>query len=189
MEVAKFLGLPAVLALFVLCLYFITKVVKLRKQSKHPQLHLPPGSLGWPIVGETFEFMRACHEGNAVRFIQERMEKYDSRVFKTSLLGEPMAVFCGPAGNKFLFSNENKNVQVWWPPSVKKLLRSSLATKVGEEAKMTRRLLMGFLSPEVLRNYLPKMDSIAQSHINTHWEGNKCNRITPPLFGKEFFSF
>ncbi|KAK7318772.1 hypothetical protein RJT34_03479 [Clitoria ternatea] len=152
----------------VLCLLFITKIVRLRK---HPNLDLPPGNLGWPIVGETFEFMRACLEGNMTKFLGEKMDKYDSRVFKTSMFGDPIVVFCGPAGNKFLFSNENKNVQVWWPSSVRKLLRLSLVNKVGDEAKMMRRLLMSFLNAETLRNFLPKMDTIAQHHIMTHWEG------------------
>ncbi|KAL4391609.1 hypothetical protein AHAS_Ahas03G0262200 [Arachis hypogaea] len=99
------------------------------------------------------------------------MGKYDSRVFKTSFLGEPMAVFCSPAGNKFLFTNENKDVQGWIPSSVAKLLRSSVVNKVGEDAKMARKLLLSFLSAEALRNFVPKMDTIAQLHINTHWQG------------------
>ncbi|XP_020215132.1 beta-amyrin 28-monooxygenase isoform X2 [Cajanus cajan] len=169
MEVTNLVVLPAVLAFCLLCLHFINKI----RLRKHPNPHLPPGRFGWPIVGETFEFMRSCLEGNSSRFIQERMEKYDSRVFKTLLFGNPMAVFCGPAGNKFLFSNENKNVQVWWPSSVKKLLRLSLVNKVGDEAKVVRKLLMSFLNAETLRNYLPKMDTIAQRHIDTYWKGKE----------------
>jgi len=121
--------------------------------------------------------MHAMLEGNVLRFLKERVEKYDSRVFKTSMFGDPVAVFCGPAGNKFLFSNENKNVQVWWPSSVKKLLRLSLVNKVGDEAKMVRKLLMNFLNAETLKNYLPKMDRIAQHHIDTYWKGKTCNTI------------
>ncbi|MED6124136.1 hypothetical protein PIB30_056225 [Stylosanthes scabra] len=170
MEVAKFLALPTILAFFVLSLHFITKLVKLRKD---PNLNLPPGNLGWHILGETFEYMRAARQGTLVRFIKERMEKHDSRVFKTSFLGDHTAVFCGPAGNKFLFSNENKNLQLWWPSSIRKLLGTSLISKVGEEAKMTRKLLLSFLSAEALRNYLPKMDIIAQNHIQTHWKGKE----------------
>jgi cytochrome P450 len=174
MEVTKLIVLPTVLALFVLLLHFITRIIKLRK------LNLPKGTLGFPFVGETFEFLKANLEGKQIRFIQERMKKYDSKVFKTSMFGENIAVFCGPAGNKFLFSNENKNVQVWWPSSVKKLLRLSLVNKVGDEAKVTRRLLMSFLNPETLRNYLPNMDRIAQHHINTHWKGKKfCDQSVP----------
>ncbi|KAG5041071.1 hypothetical protein GLYMA_05G166900v4 [Glycine max] len=176
MEVTNLVVLPAVSAFFVLCLYFIIKVFRL---GKHPNLNLPPGRLGWPVVGETLEFLRTMNEGNVLRFIQERKEKYDSRVFKTSMFGDPVVLFCGPAGNKFLFSNENKNVQVWWPSSVRRLLRLSLVNKVGDEAKMVRRLLMSFLNAETLRNYLPKMDSIAQRHIDTYWEGKEQVCVYP----------
>ncbi|XP_027918946.1 beta-amyrin 28-monooxygenase isoform X1 [Vigna unguiculata] len=173
MEVSNLVVLPAVLAFFVLCLHFMRRMVRLRN------LNLPPGRLGWPVVGETFEFMHAMVEGNVLRFLQERVEKYDSRVFKTSMFGNPVVVFCGPAGNKFLFSNENKNVQVWWPSSVRKLLRLSLVTKVGDEAKMVRKLLMNFLNAETLRNYLPKMDRIAQHHIDTYWKGKEKVFVHP----------
>ncbi|KAK7359119.1 hypothetical protein VNO77_01065 [Canavalia gladiata] len=176
MEVTNLVVLPAVLVFFFLCLHFITKIVNGRK---HSNLHLPPGRLGWPIVGETLEFMRTCLEGSMVSFMKERMDKYDSRVFKTSMYGEPIIVFCGPMGNKFLFSNENKNVQMWWPSSVRKLMRLSLVNKVGDEAKMVRRLLMSFLNAETLKNYLPKMDSIAQRHIDTHWEGKEQVVVYP----------
>ncbi|ESW31548.1 hypothetical protein PHAVU_002G247300 [Phaseolus vulgaris] len=175
MEVTNMVVLSAVLAFFVLCLHFITRRVRLRN------LNLPPGRLGWPIVGETFEFMHAMLEGNVLRFLKERVEKYDSRVFKTSMFGDPVAVFCGPAGNKFLFSNENKNVQVWWPSSVKKLLRLSLVNKVGDEAKMVRKLLMNFLNAETLKNYLPKMDRIAQHHIDTYWKGKEQVFVHPTV--------
>ncbi|KAF7836939.1 beta-amyrin 28-monooxygenase-like [Senna tora] len=171
---------PALLALLflLLSLHFITKII-VKTTRKHQ--NLPPGSLGWPIVGETLEFMRCGGEGNHERFIRERMEKYDWRVFKTSMLGEAMIVFCGPAGNKLLFSNENKNVQVWWPSSVRKLLRSSLVTKVGSEAKTMKRLLTTFLNPEALKNYLSKMDAIAHTHIHTHWQGKEQVLVYPTV--------
>ncbi|RYR18781.1 hypothetical protein Ahy_B03g063396 isoform B [Arachis hypogaea] len=162
MEVVKFLAFPAAELLF-LCLHFITKIVKLRK---HPNLHVPPGSLGWPVVGETFSYLRAKGR-NTVRFVTERMGKYDSRVFKTSFLGDPMAVLCGLAGNKFLFAMRTKMSKDGFHP------RSSVVNKVGEDAKMARKLLLSFLSAEALRNFVPKMDTIAQLHINTHWQGKK----------------
>lgn len=45
--------------------------------------------------------------------VEERNEKHDSRVFKTCMRGENMMVFWDTAGNKFLFSNENKLVGRW----------------------------------------------------------------------------
>ncbi|RVX12761.1 Cytochrome P450 716B2 [Vitis vinifera] len=135
-----------ILALF--SLHFIAKILKAGKFS-----NLPPGSLGWPRIGETLVFLRSGEDGEPQRFIRERMDKYDSGVFKTSLLGEPMMVFCGPAGNKFLFGNENKLVSVWWPSSVRKLFRSCLVTATGDEAKRMRRMLLTFLNPDALKRH------------------------------------
>uniref|UniRef100_F6GUN7 Beta-amyrin 28-oxidase n=1 Tax=Vitis vinifera TaxID=29760 RepID=F6GUN7_VITVI len=161
-----------ILALF--SLHFIAKILKAGKFS-----NLPPGSLGWPRIGETLVFLRSGEDGEPQRFIRERMDKYDSGVFKTSLLGEPMMVFCGPAGNKFLFGNENKLVSVWWPSSVRKLFRSCLVTATGDEAKRMRRMLLTFLNPDALKRYVETMDLVTQHHIRTQWEGNEEMQVYP----------
>ncbi|KAJ8635103.1 hypothetical protein MRB53_009370 [Persea americana] len=122
--------------------------------NKKKGVNTPPGSSGWPILGELFDFF-----GKPENFVRDRMEKYSSQIFKTSLLWEPIAVFCGPAGNKFLFSNENKLVQTWWPTSVQKIFTFSLIISVGDKAKLTRRLLMTYLKPEALQRYVGFMDA------------------------------
>lgn len=180
-------GILGVVVVLVVVVAMMVVVVESRKErrkvvknkNKKKKKNVPPGSLGWPVVGETLEFLRYGGEGKQEGFTRERMEKYESRVFKTSLLGESMIVLCGPAGNKFLFSNENKNVQVWWPSSVTKLLRSSLVTKSGSQAKSLKRLLSTFLNPDALKNYLSIMDSVAHSHFATHWQG-KHNLLVYP---------
>lgn len=68
---------------------------------------LPPGKSGLPLIGESIEFIIRPD-----KFICGRMAKYSPNVFRTNILGEQFAVLCGAAGNKFLFSNENKLVQV-----------------------------------------------------------------------------
>ncbi|KAM0038631.1 putative cytochrome P450 superfamily [Helianthus debilis subsp. tardiflorus] len=52
-----------------------------------------------------------------------------------------MAVLCGPAGNKFVFGNENKLVAAWWPLPMRKLFGRCLVTIRGDEAKWTRKML------------------------------------------------
>ena len=133
--------------------------------NKKKGVNTPPGSSGWPILGELLEF---C--GKPENFVRDRMEKYSSQIFKTSLLWEPMAVFCGPAGNKFLFSNENKLVQTWWPTSIQKIFTFSLITSVGDKAKLTRRLLMTYLKPDALQRYVGFMDAAANRHMQAEWE-------------------
>lgn len=146
---------------------FITS--KLKKKNRP----LPPGSYGWPIVGESLNFFRTCLEGTPERFVEDRVLKYQSKlVFKTCLFGERVAVLCGPAGHKFLFSNENKLVNVWWPMSVRRLLGPCLATGVGEEAKMMRRMMSYFLNPDALRCRSSQIiHTFTRRHINAHWKG------------------
>ncbi|GMH11788.1 hypothetical protein Nepgr_013629 [Nepenthes gracilis] len=106
------------------------------------------------------------------------MNKFSTECFKTSILGEPVAVMCRAAGNKFLFSNEDKLVTGWWPDSVKKIFPARSDQK--EETKRLRRLLPQFLKPEALKSYIGTMDIVARSHFASAWE-NKEEVVVFPL--------
>ncbi|OAY44512.1 beta-amyrin 28-monooxygenase [Manihot esculenta] len=148
---------------------------------------LPPGNTGWPLIGESIEFLSTGRKGQPEKFIFDRMAKFSSKVFKTSLFLEPAAVFCGAAGNKFLFSNENKLVTAWWPNSVNKIFPSSNQTSSQEESKRMRKLLPLFLKPEALQKYISIMDAIAQKHFTNDWD-NKQEVIVFPLAKMYTFS-
>ncbi|XP_030944408.1 beta-amyrin 28-monooxygenase-like [Quercus lobata] len=157
-----------------------------RHRSNFTGPNLPPGKVGYPMIGESFEFFSTGWKGHPEKFIFDRMSKYSSEVFKTSLLGQPAAVFCGAAGNKFLFSNENKLVTAWWPDSVNKVFPSSLQTSSKEEAKKMRKMLPNFLKPEALQRYIGIMDTIAQRHFKSGWE-NRDEVLVFPLSKKYTF--
>ncbi|EYU25994.1 hypothetical protein MIMGU_mgv1a0114621mg, partial [Erythranthe guttata] len=95
-------------------------------------------------------------------------------------MGENMAVFCGASGNKFLFSNENKLVTVWWPSSVRQLLGPCLATSGGDEGKQMRKMVSYFLGPDAFtRLYIKTMDLVSQQHIKNHWQGKEEVKVFP----------
>lgn len=103
--------------LFLLTVVFLGSTYFILKRRNSSIKKLPPGSFGWPFVGETLEFLYKSPE----IFITERVKKYTSDVFKTKILGEATVIFCGPAANKFIIANESKLVKVWHPPSQRKL--------------------------------------------------------------------
>ncbi|XP_045822726.1 beta-amyrin 28-monooxygenase [Trifolium pratense] len=140
--------------------------------------NLPPGKMGYPVIGESHEFLSTGWKGKPEKFIFDRMIKYSSELFKTSILGEPTVVFCGAACNKFLFSNENKYVVAWWPESVNKIFPTTLDSK--EESMKTRKMLPQFLKPEALQRYVGIMDTNAQRHFSSLWE-NKYQVTVYPL--------
>ncbi|KAF8017032.1 hypothetical protein BT93_H2285 [Corymbia citriodora subsp. variegata] len=173
MEPLLLVSLSSVLATSLIFLLFKHKL------SSGPKL--PPGSFGWPVLGETVEFLF----GKPDKFVRDRMRKYSSTVFKTKILGEKVAVFCGPAGNKFIFSNEQKLVTEWRPHSMQKLMRSYEAkspppppTNPNEsKTKVLRQL--GFLKPEALSRFMEQIDSTAQQHMKLHWEGQSKVLVFP----------
>ncbi|XP_074282954.1 beta-amyrin 28-monooxygenase-like [Silene latifolia] len=143
--------------------------------------NLPPGTTGWPFVGETLEFLSTGWKGQPQTFIFDRITKYTSDCFRTNILNQNMAVLCGPGGNKFLFTNENKLVTAWWPDSVNKVFPSSLQTNSNQEAKKMRKLLPQFLKPEALQRYIGIMDTVAQTHFASGWENKDDVVLVFPL--------
>ncbi|XP_057980004.1 beta-amyrin 28-monooxygenase-like [Malania oleifera] len=133
--------------------------------------NLPPGKMGFPVVGETLEFFLARRNGTPEKFVKERMETYSSHVFKTSLFGQNVAVLCGDAGNKFLFSNDTKILASWWPHTISKVLSfpSFVDRSLTEESKKLRSILPEFMKPESLRRYVGIMDSMAKQHLQMEW--------------------
>ncbi|KAL0436102.1 UNVERIFIED_CONTAM: Beta-amyrin 28-monooxygenase [Sesamum radiatum] len=166
--------------LILLVLFLI--IIHIKSKSQNKVLNLPPGSYGWPILGETLAFIRASIDGSPEKFVKERMDKYKTQVFKTSLLGESVAVLCGAAGNKFLFSNENKLVTVWWPSSVRELLGTCLSTTGGTQGIQMRKMVSYFLSPDAFtKRYIKIMDIVSQQHIHTHWQGKEELKVFPAI--------
>ncbi|XP_011089170.1 beta-amyrin 28-oxidase-like [Sesamum indicum] len=169
-------------ASLILLVLFLIIHIKSKSKSRNKILNLPPGSYGWPILGETMAFLRGSIDGSPEKFVKERMDKYKTQVFKTSLLGESVAVLRGPAGYKFLFSNENKLVTVWWPSSVRELLGTCLATTGGTQAIQMRKMVSYFVSPDVFtKRYIKVMDIVSQQHIQTHWQGKEELKVFPAI--------
>ncbi|OWM89854.1 hypothetical protein CDL15_Pgr024603 [Punica granatum] len=167
-----------------LALFLLGKMsifLRTKQISKSDFQKLPPGSSGWPVVGETLDLLRANLEGNPLRFTKDRVEKYNSLVFRTSVLGEQMVVICGPAGNKFAFSNEGKKVVLWWPSSLRRLVGPSFIHKVGDEARTNRKLLVSFFSVESLINCIPTIDEVTRNHLATHWQGKEEVKVYPTI--------
>ncbi|XAR65570.1 hypothetical protein NMG60_11009732 [Bertholletia excelsa] len=163
-------------------LALVIAVVAIKRRSEDGGAKLPPGSFGWPIMGETMEFLF----GKPEKFVGDRMKKYSPDIFKTKILGEKTAVICGPNGNKFIFSNEQKLFNVFRPHPMQKLFRSYQTAKgapppvqpsQGDETKTIRT--PGFFKPEALCRYLPKMDSITQQQLEIHWQGKDQVKVYP----------
>ncbi|KAM7480831.1 hypothetical protein LguiB_005414 [Lonicera macranthoides] len=153
------------------------------KFSSGTGIKLPPGKTGWPVIGEILEFLSTGWKGHPEKFIFDRMSKYSPKVFKTSLLKEKTVVLCGAGGNKFLFSNESKLVQAWWPASIDKIFPPANENQLSsskKEAMKVREMMPNFFKPESLRVYIGIMDQVTEIHFASEWD-NKDEVIIFPL--------
>lgn len=168
--------LPYVLPLILLPLS-IYLISSLRKNNSSNTKNLPPGTEGWPMLGENMEFAFFGPQ----KFVKERMDKYSPDVFQTSLLGEKMAIFCGSQGNKFLFMNDNKLLTSWWPQSMKKalLFPEFIESDIKEVSAIKRSFHHNILKPEALKQYIPVKDALAREHMDRDWTPNSVVKVYP----------
>nr|XP_043631038.1 beta-amyrin 28-monooxygenase-like [Erigeron canadensis] len=137
-----------------------------------------PGHFSFPVVGESIDYFKKLRSGTNEKFVMQRKKKFGD-VFKASVLGEQMAFLCGPEGNKFLFSQENKLVEVWWPSSVESIMKKSHNKSVIAESAKVRQLLPPFLKANAVKNYVGDMDKELRQHLKDYWIGHDKVEVCP----------
>ncbi|XP_061998883.1 beta-amyrin 28-monooxygenase-like [Rosa rugosa] len=80
-----------------------------------------------------------------------------------------MAMLCTAAGNKLLFSNENKPVKSWWPANVKKMFPNTNEANFSKETIRLRKVMSTFLKPDSIRKHIGVMDQVTKHHFDKHW--------------------
>nr|UHB15508.1 cytochrome P450 [Paris polyphylla] len=119
---------------------------------------IPPGSLGWPVIGEIIDFLW-CFKflGRPDDFITKRKLRYgDTGIYRTHLFGLPAIVTCSPEFNKKILASsiEDGDFKTGWPSN--QLLGSSSVSVIDGllHKRMRRHLLEGFNSPRALSSHL-----------------------------------
>ncbi|KAJ8455461.1 hypothetical protein OPV22_021844 [Ensete ventricosum] len=127
---------------------------------------LPPGTMGWPVFGETTEFLK-----QGPSFMKNQRLRYGS-LFKSHILGCPTVVCMDPELNRFILMNEGKGFVPGYPQSMLDILgRSNIAAVRGDMHKTMRSCMLGLVSPPMIRDQLlPKIDEFMRSYIDD-WGG------------------
>ncbi|PHT77264.1 hypothetical protein T459_20786 [Capsicum annuum] len=84
-----------IVTIFLVLLPVFLLLVRRRGSSKR----VPPGSLGFPIIGQSLGMLRAMRANTAEKWLEERVQKYGP-VSKLSLFGKPTVFIYGQAANK-----------------------------------------------------------------------------------------
>uniref|UniRef100_A0A0E0AKM4 Cytochrome P450 n=1 Tax=Oryza glumipatula TaxID=40148 RepID=A0A0E0AKM4_9ORYZ len=155
---------------------FIPILLHLVTRFKYSSYNLPPGSLGFPFVGQSISFLRALRSNTDHQWYQGRISKYGP-VSKMWLFGSPAVLMAGPAANRFIFSN--KDLLFTGTRSMNLLSGRNILMLSSEELKQVRGALQNFLSPEMLIRYVSKMDEEVRRHVKVNWVGHKTVKVLP----------
>ncbi|KAF5469385.1 hypothetical protein F2P56_013465 [Juglans regia] len=170
MEVFSIFSFFIVSLVCAVSLVFYSFAYKTKEDVPGTKPTLPPGSFGWPIMGETLQFLAAIQQGAAESFVSKRTSKYSCKVFKTSILGEKFIVFSGAAANKFIFFHNSKSLIRWRPPSVQKLFPSIAFVPIEHDAAKARKFMSLFFKFNETQKLVTSIDSISRTHLQNHWE-------------------
>ncbi|GKU99237.1 hypothetical protein SLEP1_g12110 [Rubroshorea leprosula] len=118
---------------------------KIEKKSR-----VPKGSLGWPLIGESLDFIAAGYSSQPVSFMDKRKLLY-GKVFKTHILGTPIIVSTDPDVNKVVLQNHGNIFVPAYPKSIRELLgEHSILQTNGSLHRRVHALIGGFLrSPQL----------------------------------------
>ncbi|KAM3250540.1 cytochrome 85A3 [Capsicum chacoense] len=143
---------------------------------------LPPGTIGWPIFGQTKEF---CKQGP--NFMKNQRTRYGN-FFKSHLLGCPTIVSMDAEVNEYILNNEAKGLVPGYPQSMLDILgKFNIAAVHGAAHKHMRGALLSMISPTMIKEQLfPKMDEFMRSHLS-NWDS--CNVIDIQQKTKEMALF
>ncbi|XP_047310959.1 cytochrome P450 85A-like [Impatiens glandulifera] len=147
-----------------LVLFLCTFLLKWN-EVKYRKKGLPPGTMGWPVFGETTEFLK-----QGPNFMKNQRARYGN-FFKSHILGCPTIVSMDPEMNRYILMNEGKGLVPGYPQSMLDILgRCNIAAVHGSTHKYMRGALLSLVSPTNLKNHLlPKIDQFIRSHIN-NWD-------------------
>ncbi|XP_010275532.1 PREDICTED: 3-epi-6-deoxocathasterone 23-monooxygenase-like isoform X2 [Nelumbo nucifera] len=126
------------------------KKKKKEKEQLENQSGIPKGTLGWPLIGETLNFIASGYTSRPVSFMEKRKSLYGN-VFKSHILGMPIIISTDPDVNKVILQNNGSIFVPFYPKSITELLgKSSILQMNGNLQKRVHGLIGGFFrSPQL----------------------------------------
>ncbi|OAY33788.1 abscisic acid 8'-hydroxylase 4 [Manihot esculenta] len=145
-----------------LLMAIVLREFKKRNQEKK-RANLPPGSMGWPYIGETLQL----YTQNPDIFFASRQKRH-GEIFKTSILGCPCVMVASPEAVRFVLVKQACLFKPSYPPSKEKLIGpSAIFFHQGIYHNQLRKLVQASLSFDVIRNLVPHIEAIAISALES----------------------
>ncbi|CAL0312124.1 unnamed protein product [Lupinus luteus] len=155
------------ISIFFLTLLWSYTLIKKSQRITKPKL--PPGSMGWPYIGETPQLY--SQDPNV--FFVSKQKRY-GEIFKTHILGYPCVMLTSPEAARFVLVTHAHLFKPTYPKSKEKLIGpSALFFHQGNYHTQIRKLVQTSLSPETIRKLIPDIEAEVKSCLESWVSGEK----------------
>uniref|UniRef100_A0A3Q7HI15 Cytochrome P450 n=1 Tax=Solanum lycopersicum TaxID=4081 RepID=A0A3Q7HI15_SOLLC len=137
---------------------------------------LPPGSMGWPLLGETIPFFAPNTSFDISPFVKERI-RYGP-IFRTSLVGRLVIVSTDPDFNYFIFQQEGKLFQSWYPYTFTEIFgRQNVGSLHGFMYKYLKNMVLNLFGPESLKICWSRQTSVEMKEASAKLISQMITRL------------
>ncbi|KAG2728825.1 hypothetical protein I3760_01G222300 [Carya illinoinensis] len=142
---------------------------RFRLRSSHRST-LPLGSLGWPLIGETIEFVSCAYSDRPESFMDKRRRIY-GKVFKSHIFGSPTIVSTDAEVSKFVLQSDAKAFVPSYPKSLTELMGKSSILLINGSLQRRIHGLIGafFKSPHLKAQITRDMQKYVQESM-ANWK-------------------
>ncbi|KAG8052848.1 hypothetical protein GUJ93_ZPchr0001g31604 [Zizania palustris] len=114
---------------------------------------LPPGSFGWPLVGETLDFVSCAYSPRPEAFVEKRRLLHGSAVFRSHLFGSATVVTADAEVSRFVLQSDARAFVPWYPRSLTELMgKSSILLINGSLQRRVHGLVGAFFKSSQLKS-------------------------------------
>ncbi|XP_045788344.1 beta-amyrin 11-oxidase [Trifolium pratense] len=156
------------IATLLACYIFVNKFVRnfngwyYNLKLRNKEYPLPPGDMGWPLIGNLIPFIKDFSSGQPDSFITNLILKYGRNgIYKTHLFGNPSIIICEPEMCRRVLSDD-VNFKLGYPKSIKELAKCRPMIDVSNsEHRHFRRLITApIVGHKALAVYLERLEDI-----------------------------
>ncbi|KAJ8755943.1 hypothetical protein K2173_024488 [Erythroxylum novogranatense] len=138
----------------------------LRSSSPNYKTPLPLGTLGWPFVGETVDFVSSAYSDRPETFMDKRRRMY-GKVFKSHIFGTPTIVSTDAEVSKIILQSDAKTFVPSYPKSLTELMGKSSILLINGSLQRRIHGLVGafFKSPHLKAQITRDMQCYVQQSM------------------------
>ncbi|KAL9672720.1 hypothetical protein QQ045_028972 [Rhodiola kirilowii] len=161
------------LPLLVFILLLICFQPAIIEMSGSQRLQLPPGSMGWPYIGETLRL----YTQNPNSFFTARLKRYGD-IFKTHILGCPCVMISSPEAARSVLVTRAHLFKPTYPPSKEKLIGpQALFFHQGPYHSNLKALVQSSFHPNRIRDSVPEIQRTVLTFLRTWGHCTNINTL------------